>query len=111
MSNPDVQQAVARLQSLLLPPVGCTNETKIYQPVSGDPNAEYKRQCIEQAYAALHCGLAVLANESAPTPQEANAPDYDQLASRLSNDAEHGDFAELSDATYSLYAALDPTSL
>jgi hypothetical protein len=104
MSN--LTDAVGRLTAILTPPIGGTNETKIFEPEPDDPNAGLKQRLIGQAEKAISLGHAAIDGQAMSVPLVENEMfmELDQLPE---NDAEKQDYFELVNATQAVLIAVN----
>jgi hypothetical protein len=93
-----LQYAVDRLADILTPPVGYTNQTKIFLPKPGDPNAAFKLVWIARGNAALDSGQAALAGHSVAAIPELGDDEFQEIETLLAADPERRDFFKLANA-------------
>jgi hypothetical protein len=93
-----LQIAVTRLSGFLTPPVGYSNEIKIFLPEPGDPNAAFKRELIDRGNATLDSGQAALASQFVEAIPELGDDDFQKIESLLADDPERRDFFEFANA-------------
>lgn len=101
-----LEDAVARLSGLLTPPVGYSNETKIFAPEPGDPNGSFKRALIDQGHTTLGLGQAAL-NGLAMNIAYLNNEKFSEIETLLTDDPEQRDFYELANAIQSVADAIN----
>jgi len=99
-----LEDALVRLNSILAPPVGPTNEVKVFEPVEGDANATIKWQMIEEAHRAIGLGNAALGNQPLPTKLIDNEVFF-ALQGLPETDAEKRDYYELFNAAQEVLVA------
>ena len=98
-----LQSAMLRLHALLEPPVGYTNDTKIFSPLTDDPNADLKQRLIARAMNALRLGRSGI-SANVPLVENELFLELEQLSD---GDAEKRDYYELINATQAVLFAIN----
>jgi len=101
-----LQDAVARLSGLLTPPVGYTNEAKIFAPEPNDSRRAFKQVLIDQAHTTLGLGQAALGGLAMTVPYLDNGK-FMEIEALLADDIEQRDFHELANAIQSVADAIN----
>ena len=105
-----LERAMSNLDKLLAAPKEWTRGTKIYEPLPGDPNADFKHRLINRAANAMGLAQASRDGLNAKVPLLENDLFF-ALNELPEQDVEKRDFLELLNATQAVLTAINEAAV